>query len=78
MIAAVVYFLWLEQEYIGRAGNYAQIAAFAAIGIDCYSSVNFCHIFCVFRVVLDSIHGICCRFSFAKVTKNSGITRFQP
>jgi len=48
MIAAIIYLLRLQQEYIGRAGNYAQLTAFTTIGIDCYRSVNFCHIFCVF------------------------------
>lgn len=51
MIAAVIYLLRLQQEYIGRARHHTQIASFAAIGVDCDCSVNFCHIFQSLRLL---------------------------
>lgn len=43
VVAAVVHFFGLEHEYVGRTGNHAEVASFAAFSIYFYSSLYFCH-----------------------------------
>lgn len=44
VIPAIVHFFGLEHQHVGRAGNHAEAATFAAVGINDYSSMNFCHV----------------------------------
>lgn len=43
MITSVVDLFGLEEQHIGRAGNYAKFASLAALLVDRNGSMNFCH-----------------------------------
>lgn len=44
VVAAVVYLVGLECQSVGRTCNHTQVASFASLDIDRYSSFYFCHI----------------------------------
>jgi len=44
MVTSVVYFIFLKVKHILRAGHNTQVTALAALGVDRYCSMNFCHI----------------------------------
>jgi len=50
MIAAVVHFLRLEQQYVRRTSHHAQLTALAMVDVHGDSSFDFCHIHLLFKV----------------------------
>lgn len=43
MVTSVIYLLGLEEQDISRASDYAEVTAFAAVGVNVYSAMYFSH-----------------------------------
>ena len=45
MVSAIVHFFLHQREHVARARHNAKVATLAMLGVDCYSTSNFCHYF---------------------------------